>query len=481
MPPMAWLIGWGRDVSLTRQFGILSLVVVGLITATLCLVISHSLKQDLLDREWSTTADFIRTEAVHNLTPSDFAQPETPEARERFQQFYLRTVVMPEIVRVKIYDAGKRVVWSDEPRLLEQVFADNPELNSALAGHTTVSLEVHKKGENMYEPEGGELVEVYVPIVFGDGPPVGVVETYKQPIRVFANIRRGQMTVLTTAIAGGAALYGCLFWIVRRAARRIASQRRALESHTKELAVANEELRAVQHQLVASERMAAIGEVVAAVAHGIRNPLANIRASAQIALLDSGPTGVPPHSEGNLIQIIGEVDRLEGRLKDLLRSVRPTDRQTMPFDVNSVVRSALRASSGRLAEAGLAVNEMLAPVLPVLMGDPALLEQVFFNLIGNAVEATAKGGAITLTTSTHAGADGAPEVVVEVHDTGLGVPAEEVPKIFDLFYTTKAQGSGLGLAIARKFAESHGGYVSVASGLTGGATFVVALSAREKG
>ena len=73
-----------------------------------------------------------------------------------------------------------------------------------------------------------------------------------------------------------------------------------------------------------------------------------------------------------------------------------------------------------------------------------------------------------------------PEVVVEVHDTGLGVPAEEVSKIFDLFYTTKAQGSGLGLAIARKFAESQGGYVSVASGLAGGGTFVVTLPLRVK-
>jgi two-component system sensor histidine kinase HydH len=477
---MAWLIGWGRDVSLTRQFGLLSLVVVGLITTTFCLVISHSLRQDLLEREWSTTADFIRTEAIHNLTPSDFADPEHTASQARFLEFYLRTVVMPEIVRVKIYDAGKRVVWSDEPRLLGEVFPDNPQLNAALAGLTTVNLELHKKGENKYEPEGGGLVEVYVPIVFGDGPPVGVVETYKQPIRVFANIRRGQMTVLTTAIAGGATLYLCLFWIVRRAARRIESQRRALQGQTKELAEANEELRAVQYQLVASERMAAIGEVVAAVAHGIRNPLANIRASAQIALLDHGPAAASSHGNGNLIQIIGEVDRLEGRLKDLLRSVRPTERQTMPFDVNSVVRSALRASAGRIDEAGLAVNEALAPALPILMGDPALLEQVFVNLIGNAIEATAKGGSITLTTYAHSGFDGVPEVVVEVHDTGLGVAVEEVAKIFDLFYTTKAQGSGLGLAIARKFAESQGGYVSVASGIAGGATFVVTLPLRVK-
>src|SRR2546428_3535208 len=286
---MGRLFGWRRDVTLTGQFGVLSLVVVGLITTTFCLVISHSLRQDLLDREWSTTADFIRTEAVHNLIASDFAQPEHPAAQERFLLFYRRAVVMPEIVRVKIYDAGKRVVWSDEPRLLGEVFADNPELNAALAGLTTVNVELHKKGENKYEPEDGGLVEVYVPIVFGDGPPVGVVETYKQPIRVFANIRRGQMTVLTTAVVGGATLYLCLFWIVRPGARRLASQRPALQGQTKELAAANEGLPAVQHQLVATERMAAIGEGVAAVAHGIRNPPANIRMSAQVAPLDAAP------------------------------------------------------------------------------------------------------------------------------------------------------------------------------------------------
>src|SRR5262249_32151367 len=127
-PTMAGLIGWGRDVSLTRQFGILSLVVVGLITTTFCLVISRSLNHALLDREWSTTADFIGTEAIHNLKAADFAQPEGPGAQERFLTFYRRAVVMPEIVRLKIYDAAMRIVWSDEPRLIGQVFHDNAEL-----------------------------------------------------------------------------------------------------------------------------------------------------------------------------------------------------------------------------------------------------------------------------------------------------------------------------------------------------------------
>src|SRR5207247_3612767 len=101
-------------------------------------------------------------------------------------------------------------------------------------------------------------------------------------------------------------------------------------------------------------------------------------------------------------------------------------------------------SSGRIDEAGLAVNEALAPALPILIGDPALLEQVFVNLIGNAIEATAKGGAITLTSYTHVATEGVPEAVVEVHETGLGGTHEEVAKIVDVFLTAKAKGSGLG-------------------------------------
>src|SRR3989442_6555102 len=269
------LLGWQRDAALTRQFAVLSLVVIGLITVAFCAVISHSLQYDLLDREWSTTADFVRTEAVQTLRARDFEAPETPEAQARFRVFYQRTVVMPEIIRVKIYDAKMRVVWSDEARLVGQAFRDNPELNAALTGHTAVNLERLRKGENIYEPDQANLVEVYVPIVFETSGRrvVGVVEAYKRPVRVFTNIRRGQMTVITTALAGGTGLYVSLFWIVRRAARRIDSQRRALESQTRELAAANDELRSGQQQLVGAQRMAAIRAGVAARGPRVPNPL----------------------------------------------------------------------------------------------------------------------------------------------------------------------------------------------------------------
>jgi signal transduction histidine kinase len=467
--------------ALTRQFAVFSFIVIGLITVALCFVIAHYLRKDLLEREWRITADYIRTEARHYLTPADFALPFSPIAQEHFRDLYKKTVMMPEIVRVKIYDTTATVVWSDHALLIGQQFLDNPPFLGALAGHTMVNLEMGAgKGESLYEREEfPELVEVYVPIVFPDSTEVaGVVEAYKAPTTVFANIRQGQIVVVETALAGSALLYLSIFWIVRRAAQRISEQHQDLEQRSQELAASNQELRAVQTQLLEAERMAAIGEVVAAVAHGIRNPLANIRAVAQVAALDCKAEAGTRLVSRSLASIMAEVDRLENRLKELLQFVRPSERQSEMLDVNAVLRGTLRMMAGRLARPGLVVEECLAPVMPPTLGDAVLFEQVFMSLIGNAAEALpTSGGVITLTTGTARDKAGIVCVFAEIRDTGVGIPPERLPRIFVPFYTTKSQGTGLGLAIARKFTEAYGGAISVSSRPGEGAVFRVTFPA----
>jgi hypothetical protein len=208
----------GTGAALIRQFAILSLIVIAAITIGLSLIIAHYLRKDLLEREWGLTADYIRAEAYNQLTPGDFATPMTSAAQARFETFYRQTVSMPEIVRVKIYDADMTVVWSDERRLVGQRFTDNRHLHGALGGRTTVNIQTDGgTGENVYESTRFPyLVELYVPIVFpGTSDVSGVVETYKVPAQVFANIRKGWMTVLLASAAGGAVLYVSLFWTLR--------------------------------------------------------------------------------------------------------------------------------------------------------------------------------------------------------------------------------------------------------------------------
>jgi len=465
--------------ALIKQFGLLSFLVIGLISVALSAVLSTYLRRDLLEREWLTTADYLRTQILSALTPADLTVPRADAAQEHFEAFYQQTVKMPEVFRVKIYDAGMTVIWSDEPHLMGQRFADNPHLAGAMAGRTVVNLESGAgKPENVTERSiYARVVEVYVPIVFpGASRVAGVVEVYKMPQQVFASIRRGQLTVVSTVLGCGLLLYLSLFWIVRRAAHRIEEQHQALEQRTGALAAANQELTAVQGQLLEAGRMAAIGEVVTAVAHGIRNPLANIRAAAQVAGLDL-PQGAPAsQAVKNLAHIMAEVDRLEARLRELLQFVRPAQRQAEPVDLNQVLAQSLEMVAGRLGKGAITVIRDLEPTLPQVAGNRMLIEQVFLSLLGNAVEALpTSGGTISVRTglTSSDGRTGAVQVFAEVQDSGVGMSGEQLGKIFQPFYTTKAQGTGLGLAIAKKFTEALGGTITAWSAPGEGARFRV--------
>jgi two-component system, NtrC family, sensor histidine kinase HydH len=454
------------------QFALLSFFVTAATTAALVVVISYHFRQDLLEREWTLTAAFIRKEAGTHLSASDFAAPFTPQAQRRFRAFYDEVILMPEITRVKIYDADMKVVWSDEARLIGQRFSDNKELLGALGGRTMVNIEVSdRKGENVYEQDLS-LVEVYVPIIFPHSTqPVGVVETYKSPEQVFANVRSIKVTVAATALLGASLLYIALVYIVRRSAVRIEQQQLALAERSDQLATANDELRTMQDQLIATERMAAIGEVVTAIAHGIRNPLANIRAAIQVALLR-----VPLESRStaahDLANVIQEVDRLEARVRELFQFVEPAKQRKILLDVNAVVTGALQMMVGQPGSVDVKLVERLGRGLPLIPGDPMLLQQAILNILENARDAVGSGvGSIGVATGVEP--NGRPDgtVFIEITDSGPGIPTESLPKIFAPFYTTKPKGTGLGLALAKKFIEASGGTLTATNRSGGGAVF----------
>jgi len=470
-PPITRLLAIGRGP--VAQFALLSFFVTAATVGALVVFISYHFRQDLLEREWTLTAAYVKKEAQVDLLPSDFVEWNTPAAQERFQRFYHDVTLMPELVRLKIYDANMTVVWSDEPRLIGERFIDNDELKGALTGQTMVNVETdEKKGENVYEQDR-TLVEVYVPIVFDGTHVVGVVETYKSPDQVYARVRSIKFTVAATALLGASLLYVALVYIVRRSAVRIAQQQDALENRSHELAVANDELRTMQTQLIATERMAAIGEVVTAVAHGIRNPLANIRAAIQVALLHV-PLESRSSAAHDLAKVIQEVDRLEARVKELFQFVEPTTQRQIRVDVNAVVTGALQMMAGRIGSADVKLVERLAAGLPPITGDGMLLQQAVLNILENARDAVASsGGAVTVVTDLQPNGDHGDKVVVEIGDTGPGIPPDDLPKIFEPFYTTKPKGTGLGLPLAKKFIEANEGTVEAANAPSGGAVFRV--------
>jgi signal transduction histidine kinase len=231
---------------------------------------------------------------------------------------------------------------------------------------------------------------------------------------------------------------------------------------------ANEELNATQARLIEAERLAAIGEMSAAVAHGIRNPLAGIKLAAQLANAEL-PADHPLRP--NVTDVIEEADKLEARIRALLDFARPFEPHPSPCRIEGLVGEALAYVRGRMAAQGIDLVVDL-PTLPEPSLDYVQIEQVLLALLSNAIEAMPEGGRITVTGRV---ADDGEHVRLELADTGPGIPQGQMDRVFELFHTTKSGGTGVGLAIAKKIVKAHGGTISVASDLGKGARFTIEL------
>ncbi len=232
---------------------------------------------------------------------------------------------------------------------------------------------------------------------------------------------------------------------------------------------ANEELRAAQSRLIEAERLAAIGELSAAVAHGIRNPVAGIRAAAQVASLDL-PADHPLRE--NLADIMLEADKLEARIRGLLDFAKPFEPRPAPCQLDRLVAGALASLRPQITAQAIVLETAFDATLPQVPVDAVQIEQVVLALVSNAVEAMPEGG--TLAVRGALTADGQ-RVRLEVADTGPGIPPDQLGRLFKLFFTTKPRGTGFGLAVAQKIVERHGGTIHAASEPGKGSRFAIEL------
>jgi signal transduction histidine kinase len=245
-----------------------------------------------------------------------------------------------------------------------------------------------------------------------------------------------------------------------------------LEAKNVALEAANRELRETQDELVRKERLAAVGELAGAVAHAIRNPLAGIKAAAQLASLD-----LDGHvAAESLRDVISETDRLDERIGALLQFSRPFEPELRATSAHDIVMQAVRDTAARAAARGIVVRTTFTPDVPDVSADPVLIEQAVLELLSNAIDATPDAGVIDVSVSVEHGHDGA-EVRIEVVDSGAGINEHAAARIFDLFYTTKPRGTGFGLATVKKIIERHGGRISAANRQGRGAAFCISLPA----
>jgi two-component system, NtrC family, sensor histidine kinase HydH len=454
------------NANLTTRFGVYSFICIAVMTAGLWYIVSDYMIAQMLEREWETTAQLVRSDVKEYLTDEDFKTKDPQSIGHKFDALLAHIRFVPDIVRFKVFNPQSVVIWSDDKRLVGQAFPDDDELQEALRGEIAVDMSSLEKKENVFE-QGSfkQLVEVYVPI-YNDGNKelLGVFETYKRADSILHDVREARLIVLLGAVGGGLLLYASLFAIVRQAARKIDEQQ--------------ENLLKMQSELVASQRMAAVGEMAAAVAHGIGNPLSSIRAAAQVAKLDCADNNACQYQSGTgtaLANIIEQVDRMQKRMQGLLNFAKPMEPRPAPVELNPLLRDIIQILQTRFTEAGVDPKLDLEKNLPKVPLDANHVEQIFMGLITNALEATPRAGSVTIRTRMEPGNGASPRVVVSVEDTGEGIPLENRQRVFEPFFTTKTHGTGIGLPLAKKFVERNGGMIRILDAPAGGAKIEVAF------
>jgi signal transduction histidine kinase len=236
--------------------------------------------------------------------------------------------------------------------------------------------------------------------------------------------------------------------------------------------------RELEMQLHQAEKGAVVGRLAAAIAHEIRNPLNYINLT-----LDHLRSSFAPSDQNKRTtfirltdQLKTEVARINRHITDFLKYSRPSKLELQDVDIRAEAEDALRLVEARAEECGIETKIVQDGPVPAVVADREALRSVFTNLVINAVEAiNGAGGSISITLSNTP----ANSVKVEISDSGEGIAAEDISKIFEPYFSTKETGTGLGLAIVKKAIDDHGGTISVASKEGSGTTFTIILPAKE--
>ena len=229
------------------------------------------------------------------------------------------------------------------------------------------------------------------------------------------------------------------------------------------------------------DRLMALGEMAAAIAHEVKNPLASIEVMAGVL---KRQLSEQPEALETLNDIIKEAKMANAIVVEVLEFVRPIQLQVDRVSVEEVIKDAITLAEGKQRRGAVSIDLDIADDVPELLADPHQLRQLFSNLIGNAFEALGGEGHVEIRATLLPGEDEQPvpgvdpmppQVLIEVKDSGPGISPDDLERIFGPFFTTKPQGTGLGLAIVRKVVDAHDGRIDAISARGRGATFKVTL------
>lgn len=386
---------------------------------------------------------------------------------ERLEQVIESTIHSFHVLDVRIYDTEGEVAYSTDPALVGRTDLGGAAVTDAVTkGEPSFDLQnTLSTWETLFSfrlEEGNVLLRTIYPLRaerdlrFRDqpGPLLGVLEVAQDITSDYETVIQFQRLIILTTILWSAALYGLIFFLVRKADRVLAERVRDKER--------------LERELLQNEKLASMGRMVASIAHEIRNPLGIIRSSAELLRKkEQDPAGAKAKI---LDAIFDESKRLSQTVNDFLDYARP--RQPALEDVN--LGKIIRHAVGFLTQEGQAHQVRVESALPevyMVQGDRDLLYRGFYNLVSNAIQACGEGGEVHVLPVCRDGAKG-----VVVRDSGPGFDSQLLGRYVEPFFTTKEQGTGLGLAITKSIFQSHGADMILRNAPQGGAEVEVIFS-----
>ncbi|MFY0730825.1 sensor histidine kinase [Pseudomonas sp. NFX15] len=445
-----------QPFNLLRWFSLISMAVIGTVAVALGAVSTRFVITESVQRDALLTSQFIQAIAsaerrhvsIPNIrTMGELLDPRKdknfpdvdPLARASARGEFLDHIEhLPDVILANIYAPDRMVIWSTNPALMGTTIHSDEDLDHAFESKIPVSASYHDVDKSRMEqkfvvPPEYIFIENYIPLFDADGTTVtAMVEIYKEPQDLINRMERGLVLIWLATALGGGLIYLGLYWIVRRAATLLAAQ---------------------QKQLITNETFVALGEMSSAVAHSLRNPLATIRSSAELALeFDNGP------AHKNINDIIGQVDRMSKWVRELLQSLRPLNDEAEPVNLVAALHDSLMAYEHQIARAK--VDVVFEPAqTPMVLSQQVQLNQILNSLLSNAVEAMEGGGTLTLQIEPR----DEQSVALVVSDTGKGMTEEQRTMAFRPFFTTKQGGLGVGLVLVKRIMERFGGAVALES------------------
>lgn len=435
-----------------------SFVAIFTTTVVLSQYLANYMTTNMMMRDAVVSMEFLNSIVrVEEKDPGSFTMTrsndviDNPEAEE----FFIHVSSLPDVFRANVYAASGEILWSSDRELIGQTFEDNDELEVALRGELHPEIVVVDRGEK--EEHVGlpdyvsEFIEFYIPIWSEDGEDViGAVEVYKAPESLLATIHGVVAIAWIGAILSGAVLFAALSSVVYYAAHILKRQ---------------------EKRLVETERLAVVGEMASAVAHGLRNPLAAIRSCAELVADDD----IPADSRDSVIEITDQVDRLEAWIRSFLSRTRAEPGLAADTaHVDMIIQGCIRGFSAQLEKRKIAVEIVKSQGSPVAAAASSEVEQVLNTILSNAIEAMKAGGMLRI--GWHPAPGG--RIAIEVEDSGPGLSDEQLQRLFVPFQTSKSSGLGVGLALGRRIAERLGGTLDLRNRPESGVAVTLTLPAK---